>query len=221
MISIITPVHNRADLTAQYLYGHNVHYPDPPDIEWIIIDNGSTDETGRVLDHWGAIFGDCLSVIRNEKNEGYGVANNQAVERATGDNLVFLNNDIVIKGDYLSPLEQGLAANPKSLVGAQLVDFDTGWNVFGQVMITYLIGWCLAMSRTTFDDLGGFDERYTPADYEDSDLCYAAVQKGYQLEAVFVPLQHLGNQTGKLLPDRRAITEANRLKFAAKWGLSL
>lgn len=222
MISIITPVYNRSDLTAQFLYGNNIHYLSNSGIEWIIIDNGSTDATTGILNYWQHIFGeDRLTVIVNEENLGYSKANNQGVEIARGDTLVFLNNDIVIKGDYLSPLEKALSDNPKSLVGAQLVNTDTGWNVFGDVLIEYLIGWCLAMSKEVYEDIGGFDERYTPADYEDSDLCYAAVQQGYTLEQVFVPLQHLGNQTGKLLPDRRKITEQNRVKFAEKWGLQL
>lgn len=218
--SIITPVWNRADLTSQYLYDHFGRYANRKNTEWIIVDNGSTDETPASLDYWQRMVGGRLVVIHNEKNLGYSKANNQGVAVARGDIFVFLNNDIIIQGDYLTPLEEAVTANPRALVGAQLVSTNTGWNQFGDEIIPYLVGWCFAMSRIVFTDIGGFDERYT-FDYEDSDLCKAAVQKGYDLKEVPLPIQHLGNQSGKLLEDRRKITEENRVRFAEKWGLTL
>jgi len=222
MISIITPVWNYANLTAGYLYGNNIHYLDDPDIQWIIIDNGSTDGTEDVLQYWKDIIGARLIILKNETNRGFSVACNQGAARADGDTLLFLNNDVLIKGDYLTPLGKVLADNPNSLAGPQLANFDTGWNVFGDKLISYLIGWCLAMPKEIFNDLGGFDEQFSPAYYEDVDLCYNALQNGYELQQVWVPLQHLGEQSGGQFGDgKQKITEANRAKFAEKWGLEL
>ena len=221
MISVITPVWNRADLTAQFLFQNNTHYTDDPDAQWIIINNGSTDGTGGILQYWKDIIGKQLIVLKNESNLGFGTACNQGAERADGDILLFLNNDVIIKGDYLTPLGNALADNPKSLAGPQLANFDTGWNVFGGKLISYLIGWCLAVPREIFNDLGGFDERFSPAYYEDVDLCYNALQRGYELQQVWVPLQHLGEQSGDQLEDKQEITEQNRDKLAEKWGLKL
>ncbi len=221
MISIITPVWNYANLTAQYLFYNDIHYLDDPDVQWIIIDNGSKDGTGGILQYWKDIIGDRLVILKNETNMGFSVACNQGAARADGNILLFLNNDILIKGDYIAPLEKALAHNPNSLAGPKLANSDTGWNVFGDKLISYLIGWCLAMPKEIFVDLGGFDERFSPAYYEDIDLCYNALQKGYDLQQVWVPLQHLGEQSGGQLKDKQGITEANRVKFAEKWGLEL
>lgn len=222
MISVITPVWNRSDLTAQYLFSSNIHYPSDTGVQWIIVNNGSTDGTGGILQYWKDIIGDRLVILKNETNQGFSVACNQGAARADGDMLLFLNNDVSINGDYISPLEKALAHDPNSLAGPYLADFDTGWNVFGDKLISYLAGWCLAMSKTAFDDLGGFDERFSPAYYEDVDLCYNALQKGYKLQSVRVPLRHdPGEQSGGQLDDKRGITEANRVKFAEKWGLEL
>jgi GT2 family glycosyltransferase len=163
-----------------------------------------------------------MTIIKNQTNKGFSVACNQGAARADGDTLLFLNNDVLIKGDYLTPLEKALADNPNSLAGPQLANADTGWNVFGDKLISYLIGWCLAIPKEIFVDLGGFDERFSPAYYEDVDLCYNALQKGYELQQVWVPLQHLGEQSGEQFGDnKRKITEANKIKFAEKWGLEL
>lgn len=219
MISIITPVWNRSDLTSQYLYGHNIHYPNPPDIEWIIIDNGSNDGTKDILEYWKSIIGNPLKIIRNRENLGFSVACNQGAKKASGGILVFLNNDVVIKGDYVTAIERTLTN--KEIIGPQLIGVDTGWNVFDGKVLSYIAGWCMSMTLATYEQLGGFDERYSPADYEDIDICYNALKKGYGLQAVRMPLQHLGEQTGNHLPNRRKITEANRVKFAEKWGLKL
>lgn len=221
MISIITPVWNLANLTAQYLFQNNIHYLNDPGVQWIVIDNGSSDGTGGILQYWKDIIGDRLIILKNETNLGFSVACNQGAARADGDILLFLNNDILIKGDYITPLEKALVDNPNSLVGPQLANFDTGWNVFGDKLISYLIGWCLAIPKLTFESLGGFDEQFSPAYYEDVDLCYNALQSGYELQQIWVPLQHLGEQSGDQLKNRQEITEANRLKFAEKWGLEL
>lgn len=221
MISIITPVWNRSDLTAQFLFSNNIHYPEDQNIQWIVIDNGSTDDTGRILAYWKDIIGPRLVTLKNAKNEGFSVACNQGAARAEGDILLFLNNDIQISGDYLTAIEKGLADNPESLVGPQHIKKNTGWNVFGDKLISYLAGWCLAMPKTIFNDLGGFDERFSPAYYEDVDLCYNALQNGYELQQIRLPLQHIGEQSGGQFEDKRRITELNRVRFAKKWGLEL
>lgn len=221
MISIITPVWNYAALTAQYLFSNSIHYPNDPVVQWVIVDNGSTDGTGGILQYWKDIIGERLVILKNRTNLGFSVACNQGAARADGDTLLFLNNDIRIKGDYITPLEKALADNPYSLAGPQLANFDTGWNVFGDQLISYLIGWCLSMTKEVFNDLGGFDEQFSPAYYEDIDLCYNALQKGYELQRVWVPLDHIGEQSGGQLDDKQKITLENRVKFAEKWGLEL
>ena len=219
MISIITPVWNRSDLTAKYLLAHSMIYQNPQDIEWIIVDNGSTDGTEGILDYWQGIMGKPLKVLTNKENKGFSIACNQGARKARGNVLVFLNNDVNIIGDYITIIERTLI--DKQIIGPQLITTDTGWNVFDSQVISYIAGWCMTMTRSTYEYLGGFDERYSPADYEDMDLCYNALKQDFSLQAVRMPLQHLGEQTGNLLPDRRKITETNRVKFAEKWGLRL
>ena len=226
MITAITPVCNRADLTNQFLMQNWQRYGsiEMPTIRWAVVDNGSTDETPGVLKHWQSEMRGALLTIRNKRNQGFGRANNQAFARyrkfmMPTDVLIFINNDVLICGDYLSMINVALA-DKEALVGAQLLDYPTGWNTFGGQTITYLAGWCLAMRVETFKALGGFDERYTPADYEDADLCYSAQQADIPLVGLELPLFHISEQTAiKVLPDREAITIRNRAKFAEKWGL--
>lgn len=224
MISIITPVWNRAELTQQYFIDHYRLYGNREDVEWVIVDNGSTDSTGTLLGMWQRRFGKRLQVLGCVENQGFSWANNWAAfdsGRARKSILIFINNDIRLGGDYLAIIEAALAEDPDALVGAQLLSQDTGWNKFTDEIIPYIPGWCLAMTRQTFYDLNGFDERYSPADYEDMDLCYAAQQQGRELIGLNLSITHLSGRSGEQLPNRREITERNRVKFAEKWELAL
>jgi len=216
--SVITPVWNRADLTFNYLNQHQRYYASQDDVEFIIIDNGSTDGTQGVL----RAFEDKLNLaaIRLPQNAGFGKANNLGAQRAKGDVLIFLNNDVQLRGDYLSPIIDLLTRIPEAITGAELLTRDTGWNKFGDKIISYIPGWCLAMPRSTFVGLDGFDERYSPGDYEDVDICYTATQQGYLLRALTLPILHLGGQTARQLVNRWAMTERHRKLFAEKWGFN-
>lgn len=218
-ISVITPVWNRADLTYSFLL-QNLHYlGNMPDVEWVIVDNGSHDGTPGVLKAFESRGN--IKFIRNDTNIGFGAANNQAAKIASGDVFIFINNDVLIDGDYITPIVDTIERVPNAVVGAELLNYDTGWNVFGDVRIDYIHGWCVAMSKDTFEALGRFDERYTPGDYEDLDLSYTATKKGYALIALNLPLNHLSGQTGQQLANRREITKKHRGLFAEKWSLEL
>lgn len=217
-LSIITPVWNQSQFTRDYLTQSYRHYFDRDDLEWIVVNNGSTDNTAITLIQFQYQFNGNLMYLYNSDNVGFSAACNQGVKVATGEYLLFLNNDVRIYGDYITPLLASLGE--KVLVGAELLSHNTGWNQFGDLPpIQYIPGWCLAMSKATFEALGGFDEQYSPADYEDMDLCYNAVQRGYSLIPLRLPIDHISGQSGVQLPQRRIITERNRAKFAEKWGL--
>ncbi len=204
----------------RFLQGHSRYYGQSTGIEFIVIDNASTDNTPRVLRQWLKRMRENLFIIRNDKNRGFGPANNQGAEKARGDILIFISNDVVLQGDYVMPIEDKLAANPDALVGAQLFKYDTGWNAFGGEIYPYLAGWCLACTAETWLDLSGFDERYVPCDYEDIDLSMTAVKKGIELLQVTVPLQHAFGQSAQALPGgRERVTHRNRELFIKKWDL--
>jgi GT2 family glycosyltransferase len=220
-VSVITPVWNRMDWTMRFLHQNWQRYRMRPDIEFIIIDNGSVDNTRRILAQWQKRMGDQLITIRNDENRGFGPANNQGAEAARGDVLIFLSNDVVLRGDYMALIEETLARDSsRPLVGAQLYKHDTGWNRFNGRTIPYLAGWCLACTAPTWQTLGGFDEQYVPCDYEDIDLSMVAAKKNVPLKEVALPLEHaFGQSAQSLTGGRAAVTHHNRELFIEKWGL--
>lgn len=219
MVSIITPVWNKSELTHQFLFKNWRLYQHQPEIEFVIVNNGSTDNTSKVLEQWAGIMGKRLVIVDLPQNTGFGPGNNRGAEAAKSLILVFISNDVMPTGDYIAPIKEAVAKD--TLLGVQLYDYDTGWNKFGNTLIPYLAGHCLACTRKTWDKLGAFDERYVPCDYEDIDLSYTAHQKGIALKALTLPLQHMFGQTAQTLEGGRIkVTTENQSLFKEKWGLN-
>ena len=71
-------------------------------IEIIIIDNASTDESKLYLSkipkkHW-------LKIIHNLENKGFAGGNNIGIKKASGDYIVLLNNDTVVTENWIEKL---------------------------------------------------------------------------------------------------------------------
>jgi GT2 family glycosyltransferase len=217
--SIITPVWNQSDITHQFLYHNWQLYMNRPDIEFVIVDNGSTDNTQAVLKRWHNIMPDRLIVETLPKNTGFGPGNNLGAILANGSILVFLSNDVIPLGDYVTTIEKSM--QDQSLMGPQLLNQDTGWNTFNGETIPYLMAWCFACTKSTWQELGGFDEQFVPCDYEDIDLAMVAKQKGIGLIQLSLPIQHIWGQSAKSLDGgREKITLKNQALFKEKWGFN-
>lgn len=214
MISFVLTVLNRPDMLVkffEYMPKQSAEH------EWVLVDNHSETAT-KQLEYWLVDHYKNLTLIENDKNEGFGVGNNIGVQASKGDTIVLTQPDVVFKGDvtvYLQGLLHGY------LYGHQLLPYDTGWNRFGDTVVPYLTGYFLAFTRETWDQLGGFDPIYYPADYEDVDLSYTATRCGMPLKTLDVPISHNNfGSTWAQFNNREETTKANRKKFALKWGFA-
>jgi len=105
-----------------------------------------------------------------------------------------------------------------------LIDFNSGWNTAvmddgKEQTFPYLEGWLLASHRIIWDQLGGFDDRFAPFDYEDIDLSTKARYLGFDLVSLNLPVEHkhLGSTIETTNINRLEITNRNKAKFFAKW----
>lgn len=216
--SIVVPVWNNAGMTARFLSMLAPWLVKGRD-EVIIVDDASRDRSRVILRWWFKQLGGQLKVIHNAQNIGFGPSANAGAQTALGDHIIIMNNDVDVLGNFITPTLEHLHRDELSIVTGRLVDWDSGWNRFGDEIITYGEGWYLAMARSVWEGLEGFDERFVPCDFEDVDFGYRAQALGIDLiESVPpLPLHHLGGSTGALLDDRRAITITNQRRFAQKW----
>jgi GT2 family glycosyltransferase len=192
--------------------------------EIILVDDCSTDENiAGAMGFWTNQSKHSVIPIKTPKNLGFGGAMNHGAKRATEDVYVFLSNDVQLLYDFVPDVLEKISENKKCLVGNELYNYDTGWNVLRihgkPMMFMYLAGYFLACTKKVWKDLGGFDDIFMPFDYEDVDLSTTAIMKGYKL----VPLNskrllHASGQTvRRVRPDRESITYRNQQRFIGKW----
>jgi len=220
-VSVITPVFGRSDLTARWLYQNWTIFSDRPNIEWIVINNGSPDNTAQLLGQWQKMMGDSLKVITLADNIGFGPANNRGAEIATGRILAFISNDVEVLGDYITPLKiVGSYDQGDKIWGPELWENNTGWNTFTQGTIPYVAGWCVIVQAASWGQLCKWDERFVPCDYEDIDLSFQVTNNGGGIAKLPLPLRHESGKTANAMPGGRLrVTLANRERFMEKWAL--
>lgn len=106
-LSVIIVNWNTRDLLAQCL---GSVYANPPagELEVIVVDNGSTDGSGRMVSsQYPNTF-----LIQNERNLGFARANNQALKIASGRYALLLNSDALLTDGALTQMITFLEAHP-------------------------------------------------------------------------------------------------------------
>ena len=176
-------------------------------IEYIIVENNSTEPQTFALYERLQKEHDNLRVVLWEKEFNYSAINNYATEFAKGQFLLFLNNDTEMIGeDAISEMLGVCLREDVGIVGAKLLYPDDtvqhagivlgfkgyaqhvfsgiGRNDFGfmvraRINMDYnaVTGACLMISKENFDSLGGFDE-FLPVAGNDVDLCLRIREKG-------------------------------------------
>ena len=189
-------------------------------VEVCVLDNGGQRGAAQLVitRHIGPKMN--LRSFRLADNVGFGGGFNYLVSVSEGNRLVLLSDDVEVLGDFIAPVMSVLAKEPTALVCHRVIDWPAGWNQFGDVTFPYPEGYFLAMDRSTWILIGGFDPRFHPHDYEDVDLGMKA--KDHGLPVIGVPslaLRHLGAGTIGQNPNRYENTIAMRARFAEKWNL--
>jgi O-antigen biosynthesis protein len=214
-ISFVVPSYNHADLLTNLLMDILTYNSEVDEV--VVIENGSTEaEIFTVYGWWQEHINLPLVTYTLKDNIGFLRACNYGVSKAIGDIIVLVSNDVRIERPILAEVKE--KTNGKSLVGARLIDWDSGWNRFGAGVFSYLEGYLLAFTRETWNNLGGFDEQYAPYDFDDMDLSTSALVQGYSLVTLNSDkILHLGGKTIGFNAEREKITLANKEKFRQKW----
>ncbi|MFT7288564.1 MAG: GT2 family glycosyltransferase/glycosyltransferase involved in cell wall biosynthesis [Halieaceae bacterium] len=242
-VSIVIPVFNDYRVTVNCLQSVLEHSADVA-YEVILADDCSTDLTASIRERIGGIV-----ISRTTENQRFLRNCNQAAELARGEFVVFLNNDTAVTAGWLEALLLPFAAahtgTPVGVVGPKLLFADgrlqeaggivwrdaSAWN-FGRAddpdkpayvyrrEVDYVSGACLAIRRSLWESLGGFDQRFVPAYYEDADICFAARAEGYRViyqpESVVYHFEGVSNGTD-LAAGVKQHQVHNQSVFRDKW----
>jgi GT2 family glycosyltransferase len=200
VVSIIVVLFNRAELTLACLRSIREYSSVP--LEVIIVDNASSDETPRLLER---IEG--AQIIRNRENIHFLHAVNQAVREARGKYVLLLNNDAQLLPGALEAAMATFESSPDiGAVGGRIILLDGVLQEAGSIIwhdasclgygrgddpfapmymfrrdVDYCSAAFLLTSRSVWHRLGGFDEAFAPAYYEETDYCTRLWEHGYRV----------------------------------------
>lgn len=201
MVSIIIPVYN------QWRYTYNcivsilafTDFDETP-YEIIVADDCSNDETINAQDYFRN-----LKVSKTPHNLGFSGNCQLAANQAQGDYILFLNNDTQVQPNWLSSLVDIFDKKDDALVvGSKLIYEDNVLQEAGGIVWNdasgcnygrndqdpskpeycyvkhsdYISGAAIMVRKVFWEKIGGFDDLFKPAYYEDTDLCMQARQQG-------------------------------------------
>lgn len=203
-ISVIIPAYERVIDVLQCL--NSLQASCTPPIEFIIQDDCSPSVDLRsVIPPYAA------STARNEVNLGFAANCNAGAARATGDILIFCNQDILAHATLSQGWDKIISAAFEDatvgMVGARLLfpdgkiqsaggSFDnhlqpfhrclgysdlSNWEVNTPEFVSWVTGAFLAIRRDVFQQVGGFDEAYIGGYWEDVDLNMRVKEAGFKV----------------------------------------
>jgi glycosyltransferase involved in cell wall biosynthesis len=110
LLTVITPTYNRATFLRETI--DSVFSQNYPRLEYIVLDDGSTDDTLKVL----GTYGDRIKVV-SHPNMGETRTVNKGLAMASGEFITIVNSDDPIRPDAFAAIINAMLATPDALVG--------------------------------------------------------------------------------------------------------
>lgn len=242
LVSIIIVLYNSAEYIEKCV--QSIAELDYNPIEIILVDNASGDESVSVAKK---VLGECgiehYHLIQLGKNTGFAAANNRGFESSSGEILFLLNPDTEVYPDTLRELVRAFGDPSVGVCGSKIYypDGKTLQHAGGFVRdnglamhygyaeedkgqydipreVGYVTGAALAVRRDVFEKVGGLDEGYRPAYFEETDLCLRVRRMGYKV--MYVPtarvIHYESTTVGKFSERYLYLFHKNRIRFMLK-----
>jgi len=213
MTDIVCLTHNQLAVTRGFL--KHLH-ENTRNFRLIVVDNGSTDGTPDFLDK--QVKKSNIDVlVKLPENVGVITGRNIGAQHVVSDFFVNLDNDQYVGLGWLDtlhcftergfdivgkeawqmipPLSRGVDTKP----GHARRDRSYYPNkrcTHASMRFAYIGCGGMLIRKAVYDDIGLFDERFSPAYFEDPDFCFRAIKAGYQITwHPRCPIKHLAHQT--------------------------
>lgn len=241
LVSILIPVYEQWRITYGCLRSILRYSGTRIPFEVLILDDNSQDEIQRLHEKTPGV-----RYIRNPENLRFLRNCNHGATFARGKYLLLLNNDTLVHEGWLDAMVDRAESDPAiGLVCAKLIGSDGLLQEAGGIIFQDGSGWNygrgedpdhpafnffkdadfgsgagILVPRALWERLGGFDDRFAPAYYEDADLAFSIRAAGfrtiYEPQAVITHLEGVSHGTDVTTGLKRYQVE-NQVKFQDKW----
>lgn len=183
-VSVVVATHERRALLAGLLAA--LDSQTWPDLEIVIVDDGSTDGTWEELQGRAGSSPRTLRIVRQEHPTGPAAARNRGWREAQGRIIVFTDDDCVPTPGWVEALVAPIAAGRADLVQGVTMPPREQWDGSGPFARTMWVldedgfyATCnMAYARDVLAEADGFDERFLRPFGEDTDLAWRAIEAG-------------------------------------------
>ncbi len=215
MVSVVIPQFGNVELTERCVETLLAHHGD--EVEVIVVDDGT----------WFGVRAaasprEARGVMLLGEHQGVSAAWNLGAKAATGEVVVFLNNDTVTTGAWVERLVQPVMDGVAAMVGvAWRRERGLSREQLSEMSTTqFLEGWCWGMRRELFLEMGGVDEGMKVY-WSDTEL-QERLCRGRETRQVVegLPVLHLGHRTTRGLGERREVWDRDRVYFCERVGRS-
>lgn len=240
LLSLVVLGFRNFDVTTRACLESLLPWFDDAEIEILVVDNGSPDDSAGKTAAWCAAHPQ-VKCLLSESNRGFAGGMNWGAAQASGQWLLLVNNDTVFPAGALDALKRTVREAPVDVAMLGPVTNAAGngqrlwkpgathgdWLQIGQwlnenpthqLMPAYRCDFfCIAIRRDAWDLLGGLDLAFGLGYYEDFDFSLRLAQAGYRqmiTEDVFI--LHVGSVTFKASPAARALIKRNKKLLKSK-----
>lgn len=240
LLSLVVLGFRNFDATTRVCLDSLVPWLDDPEIELLVIDNGSPDDAAQKTADWCAAHPQARCLL-SASNRGFAGGMNWGVEQARGQWLLLVNNDTIFPAKTIDALKRALNEAPSDVAMLGPVTNAAGngqrlwqpgashaqWLELGQwlhdhpshqLMPAYRCDFfCIAIRRDAWQALGGLDPAFGLGYYEDFDFSLRLARAGYRqmiTEDVFV--LHVGGASFKASAAAKALMKRNKKLLQAK-----
>ena len=237
LVSIVVVAFSRRDRIELCLRSLEAHLGDGIAVETIVVLNGMQDDIRDLLTH--SVRG--VTLVPSQVNLGFAGACNAARRRASGSYLALLNDDAEIEDSWLQHLLAVADAHPDAgAVGSTILSPQGALQEAGSVIwgdgstspvgrgadrraydfvrdVDYCSACSLLVRARTWDEVGGMDDEYFPAYYEDVDLCLRIRTRGERV--LYAPRSRVRHHEYSSTDAhfREFLIGRNRLRFRERW----
>lgn len=241
-VSVVILCHNHWAVTRDCLESVIV-YSDYPDLEIVVVDNASSDETRQNLPLYEA-RDRRIRLVLNNRNLGFAGGNNTGIRAASGDYVILLNNDTVVTPGWVRGLIRPLCRDPQTGLAGPLTNsigneqklrtaYDNMQEMAAEALRAArryprrrfatgnLAFFCVAIARRVIDAVGLLDEDFGMGFFEDDDYCRRARAAGFKLviaDDVFVHHRLSASFDALGQEAKQAQFQRNKAIFERKWG---
>jgi GT2 family glycosyltransferase len=234
--SIIIPVYNRPMLTKQCLDALLAERRSGIDGEIIVVDDASNDTTAQLLTEYATH----IRTVTHVKNLGFAAACNSGAAIASGQYLLFLNNDTIPTAGWLEALIAYIEEHPAAaIVGSKLLFPNQTIQHAGVVIcqdgnprhlyngfpadhpavntsrrFQVVTAACALFQREVFEQASGFDTAFLNG-YEDVDLCLRIGERGHEIHYCHSSVLYHLESVSRDQQSRQQ--QANFLLYRQRW----